>query len=67
MYSFFRQIIFTGYFWERLISCTGIIVILYILRDFMMFFLMTFFFAYLFYSVTEWLQRHLSRIEKRVS
>jgi predicted PurR-regulated permease PerM len=59
MRDFVKQYIMTRAFWERVASVIGIIIIVLVIQDFVVFFLAAFLCAYLFRLTTEWSQNHL--------
>jgi predicted PurR-regulated permease PerM len=59
MRDFVKQYIMTRAFGERVASVIGIIIIVLVIQDFVVFFLAAFLCAYLFRLTTEWSQNHL--------
>ena len=59
MRDFIKQYIMTRAIGERVASVIGIIIIVLVIQDFVVFFLAAFVCAYLFRLTTEWSQNHL--------
>lgn len=66
MRDFLKQYILTRIFAEKIVSLIGILIIIFVIKDFAVFFLAAFLCAYLFRLATEWSQGHLlSMAEKK--
>lgn len=65
MRDFLKQYILTRMFGERIVSIIGMILFLFIARDFAVFFLTAFLCAYLFHSAAEWSQEQLHKLTKK--
>lgn len=59
MKEFLQKYIFTQRFWEYLFSFVGIVAIVYIAKDFLIFFLTAFLCGYLIQSISRWLRRKI--------
>lgn len=65
MRDFVKQYIMTRMFGERITSVLGIIIIILLIQDFVVFFLAAFLCAYLFRLATEWSQSHLHTLAEK--
>ncbi len=65
MRDFLKQYILTRIFGEKLISVIAIIVIIFVGRDFAIFFLTAFLCAYLFHEAEKWMSSHLKILAKK--
>jgi len=65
MRNFLKKYILTRIFAERLISIIGMIIMVWIIKDFALFFLATFLCAYLFHGALEGAQKELITLAKK--
>lgn len=65
MRDFLKQYILTRIFAEKIVSIVGVLIMIFIIKDFVVFFLAAFLCAYLFRLATEWSQGHLMRIAEK--
>ena len=65
MRDFLRRYVFTQNFWEHVFSCIGILLILYVCKDFVIFFLTAFLCGYLFQDISRWSQKKIHHFTER--
>ncbi len=65
MRELLQKYLFSRRFWERVFSVVGIIAILAVGKDFIVFFITTFLCAYLFHETAQWIQIRLKNYLKK--